>query len=152
MHSISVTKVLAAPQSAVWAVLADFANISSWNSGVSASFHSGGPIEVGVGTQRHCDLKPMGGLDETLIEMQEPNRAVVRIDRATRIPIKRGEVEFLLEAEGEHTRTTVNYAFEPNGGPLAGLVGRMLEGQLTTGFGGFLDDLEAAARESSAPT
>lgn len=147
MHSISVSKVLDAPQQAVWEVLADFANISSWNSGVSDSFHSGGPTTAAVGTQRHCDLKPMGGLDETLIAMEEPNRAVVRIDRATRIPIKSGEVEFLLATEGSGTRTTVNYTFTPNGGPLAGLIGRVLEGQLTTGFAGFLDDLEAAAKD-----
>lgn len=149
MNSISVSKVLAAPQAAVWAVLADFANIAAWNTGVATSFHSGGPADVQVGTQRHCDLQPMGGLDETLIVMEAPDRAVVRIDRATKIPIKHGEVEFLLVPVDGGTTTTINYSFAPKGGPFAGVVGRMLEGQLTTGFGGFLDDLEAAAQATT---
>ena len=150
MHSISVSKLLAAPQAAVWAVLADFANIAAWNSGVATSFHSGGPAEVQVGTQRHCDLKPMGGLDETLVALEAPDRAVVRIDRATRIPIRHGEVEFLLVPVDDGTTTTINYSFAAKGGPFAGVVGRMLKGQLVTGFSGFLDDLEAAAQAVDA--
>ncbi|MEM7092276.1 MAG: SRPBCC family protein [Actinomycetota bacterium] len=150
MNSISVTKVMEAPQQAVWDVLADFANIADWNSGVATSFHSGGPEEVVVGTQRHCDLKPMGALDETLQVIEEPSRAVVSIDKAARIPIKHGEVEFLLAAEGDGTRTTINYTFQPKGGPIAGVIGKMLEGQLTKGFTGFLDELETAAQAQPA--
>ena len=146
MHSISVTKTLGAPQQAVWDVLADFGNIADWNSGVSLSKLTGDADATAVGTTRYCELKPMGTLDETLLVMDEPSRAVVRIDKATKIPIKHGEVEFLLEPDGDGTKTTINYAYQAKGGPLAGIVGRILAGQLTKGFGGFLDDLGAEAQ------
>lgn len=150
MNSISVSKAIAAPQQAVWDVLADFGNIAAWNTGVETSFLTGGPEEVAVGSQRHCDLKPMGTLDETLMVMDEPDRAVVRIDKAGRIPIKHGEVEFLLVADDDRTHTTINYSFKAKGGPFSPIVGKLLEGQLRTGFGGFLDDWEVAAQAQPA--
>ena len=148
-YSISVSKSLDAPQQAVWDVLADFGNIADWNTGIGTSYLTGGPEDVAVGTKRHCDLSPTGALEETLIVMDEPNRAVVSIDEAKRIPVKRGEAEFLLQADGDRCRTTINYAFEPNGGPLAPLIARMLQGQLQKGFSGFLDDLEKAAQAAA---
>ncbi len=146
MHAISVSKTIAAPRQAVWDVLADFGNISDWNTGVSVSRITGGGGDVAPGTQRYCELKPMGTLDETLLEMEEPRRAVVRIDKASKIPIKTGQVEFLMEPDGEGTLTTVNYEYEAKGGPLSGLIGKILAGQLETGFAGFLEDLEKAAQ------
>lgn len=146
MNSITVSKTIAAPQQSVWDVLADFGNIAAWNSGVSASFLTDGDDSVSVGSQRHCDLKPVGALEETLIAMEAPQRLVVRIDRASRLPIKSAEIEFLLSHDDAGTLTTVNYRFEANGGPLAGVMGKILEGQLETGFTGFLDDLDLAAR------
>lgn len=150
MNSITVSKTIAAPQQAVWDVLADFGNISTWNSGVAISFLTDGSDVVHVGSRRHCDLKPMGGLDETLTVMEEPDRAVVQIDKATRIPIKSAEIEFLLVPTAEATTTTINYRYHAKGGPLSGLIGKMLEGQLSTGFKGFLDDLEVAAQAVAA--
>jgi uncharacterized protein YndB with AHSA1/START domain len=143
MRTVQVTKVLQAPQQSVWAVLYDFPNISQWNSGVTTSYATG--QELGVGAQRHCDLSPAGQLEETLLELDEPHRAVVSIDSAKRIPIKHGRVEFLLEPAASGTTVTLNYSYEPRGGPLSGLVGRVLDPQLEKGFGGFLDDLGAEA-------
>ncbi len=143
MRTVQVTKTLDADQSSVWAVLYDFPNIAQWNSGVQTSFATG--TELGVGAQRHCDLKPTGQLEETLVELEEPNRAVVSIDSAKRLPMKRALVEFLLRPAGTGTEVTVNYNYEPKGGPFKGLVGRVMDGQLETGFGGFLDDLGTEA-------
>ena len=150
MRTVRVTKTLEAPQQSVWDVLYDFPNIALWNSGVTTSYATG--PEFGVGAQRHCDLSPAGQLEETLIELDEPNRVVVSIDAARRIPIKRGRVEFLLAPVDSGTEVTLTYSYEPNGGPFAALVGRMMDPQLEKGFGGFLDDLGAeAARRSGTP-
>jgi uncharacterized protein YndB with AHSA1/START domain len=150
MRTVQATKTFDAPQQSVWDVLYDFPNISQWNSGVASSFATG--QEFGVGAQRHCDLSPTGQLDETLVELDEPDRVVVSIDAAKRIPVKRGRVEFLLEPVGPGTKVTVNYSYVPNGGPLAGIVGRVMDPQLQKGFGGFLDDLGAeAARRAGTP-
>ncbi|MFW2383033.1 MAG: SRPBCC family protein [Acidimicrobiales bacterium] len=150
MRTVQVSKVLDAPQQNVWDVLYDFPNISQWNSGVTASYATG--QELGVGAQRHCDLSPTGQLEETLLELDEPNRALVRIDSTKRIPIKHGEVEFQLEPTDLGTTVTLTYSYAPKGGPLSGLVGRVMDPQLQKGFGGFLDDLgvEAAKRAGTA--
>jgi carbon monoxide dehydrogenase subunit G len=149
MRTVHVHKTLGAPQSSVWAVLYDFPNIAAWNSGVQTSFATGQAL--GVGAQRHCDLKPTGQLEETLVELEEPNRAVISIDSTKRLPMKRALVEFLLAPAGTGTDVTINYSYEPKGGPLAGLIGRVMDSQLEKGFGGFLDDLGAeAARRASA--
>ena len=145
MREITITRDIEAPQSAVWDVLADFPNISSWNSGVK---HSVATSEStgGVGAARHCDLAPIGELEETVAEWAPQERLVVNIDSASKLPIRSGTVTFTLGTQGETTPTEIRYAYEPNGGRVFGpLVGAFLDRQLRTGFVGFLEDLEQAA-------
>ena len=141
MRSVHVSRQMSAPRSAVWSVLADFPGISTWNSGVKAS-HATSEATGGVGAQRHCDLAPVGTLEETVAEWVEDERMVVNIDSTTKLPIERGVATFGI---GDDT-TTIDYDFEPKG-----LLGRMtaplLARQLTKGFDGFLADLDAAASE-----
>ena len=146
MRQISVTRDITAPQSAVWAVLADFPNISEWNGGVKASRSTSNSTE-GLGARRHCDLAPAGALDETIIGWEPESQMVIRIDKAAKIPVKTGEVTFdLVERESAVTPTTITYAYEPKFGAVGNLLlGRFLDKQLTSGFGGFLEDLEKAA-------
>jgi hypothetical protein len=66
MRSISLSQDIQAPRSAVRVVLADFPNISDWNSGVKTSFSTSESAE-GIGATRHCDLAPAGKLEETII-------------------------------------------------------------------------------------
>ena len=143
MRSIHVSRQMTAPRSAVWAVLADFPNIADWNGGVKSS-HSTSELTAGVGAQRHCDLAPMGGLEETIAEWVEGERMVVNIDSATKLPIKSGAAAFTI---GDLV-TRVDYDFEPKG-LLGRLMGPILSRQLRKGFDGFLADLDAAANHAS---
>jgi hypothetical protein len=132
-------------RAAVWAVLADFPNIADWNSGVKASL-STSEAAGGVGASRHCDLAPVGKLEETVEAWEPDNRMAVRIDSAARLPLKSGLVTFTLEeTEVGSTDVSIVYAYEPRFGPLARLMGPFVDRQLKAGFTGFLDDLEAAA-------
>lgn len=147
MREISVHRDIAAHRSAVWGVLADFPNIADWNSGVTKSF-STGQSEEGLGATRHCDLAPMGELEETITGWEPESRMVVRIDSAAKLPIRSGEVTFSLgEADGA-TPTELRYAYQPKFGPIGSLMGPMIDRQLTKGFTGFLADLEQAATRS----
>lgn len=141
MRSVHVSRQMSATRSAVWSVLADFPGISTWNGGVKSS-HATSEVTRGVGARRHCDLAPVGTLEETIAEWVEGERLVVDIDSATKLPIERGVATFTI---GDHT-TTIDYEFEPKG-----LVGRLtaplLARQLTKGFTGFLLDLDTAAIE-----
>ncbi len=59
MRNVKLERTLAAPQSSVWAVLADYPNIADWNDGVKNSYAIGDATE-GVGAQRQTELAPDG--------------------------------------------------------------------------------------------
>ncbi len=128
----------------MWAVLADFPNISTWNSGVKAS-HDTGEGVTGLGAQRHCDLAPIGSLEETITGWEPNEKLVVYIGSASKLPISTAAATFTL-GDGH---TSIDYAYQPKG-----LIGRMtaplLDRQLRKGFDGFLEDLEQAARQQAS--
>lgn len=151
MRNVTIERTLAASKAAVWGVLADFANIADWNDGVSASYATNDVVD-GVGAKRHCDLAPMGTLEETVQEWEPEARMVISIDSVTRLPIKRGLMTFSLNEGGSESATpfTLNYDFEPGGGILSFITGPLLQRQLAKGFAGFLDNLESAAQTRQA--
>ncbi len=138
---------MSVPRSAAWAVLADFPNIATWNSGVAKSFATSESTS-GVGARRHCDLSPTGTLEETIREWDPENRLVVSIDSATRLPIRRGEATFTLTGDDDGSTTAIDYRYETKWGVVGRLMGPLLDTRLTKGFNGFLVDLEAAAASS----
>jgi len=146
MGNVIVTKNLQASRSAVWGVLADYPNIAAWNSGIKHS-EATSDATSGVGAQRHCDLSPVGGLEETIREWEPETRMVISIDETSKLPIKSGLAAFDLVDGGDSTSVTITYDYEMKGGSLgAATMGPVMRGQLEKGFGGFLDDLEIAAR------
>ena len=144
MRTVTIEQSVEAGRAAVWEVLADFPGISKWNTGVSESHATSESVE-GVGATRHCDLSPMGELEETVVEWQPEDKLVIRIDEASKIPVKRGLVTFSLVEEGMGTAVTITYEYEPRGGPLASLMGPFVDRALSKGFSGFIADLGAEA-------
>lgn len=89
MRAVRVNREIGAPATAVWDVLADFPNIADWNGGVKKSYATGEQTE-GIGATRHCDLAPVGTLEETVREWQPGKKMVISIDSATKLPISHG--------------------------------------------------------------
>ena len=146
MRSISVSRRVSSAPGDVWAILADFPNIATWNTGVAKSFATS-EIENGVGARRHCKLAPFGELEETVKEWDDERRMVVSIDSAKKLPIACGEVTFALNPADDATEVSVNYAYAPKFGMLGQILARyVLDRQLVKGFDGFLKDLEAASQ------
>ena len=146
MRSIEVSRRIPSAPAKVWAVLADFPNIATWNAGVAKSFATSDSTG-GVGARRHCDLAPFGELEETVKEWDDTRRMVISIDSAKKLPIAHGEVTFVLNATDDATEVNVNYAYQPKFGFLGQIMGSVaLDGQLTKGFNGFLKDLDAASQ------
>lgn len=143
-HNVRLERRLDSSPAQVWSVLADYPNIAGWNSGITASYSTSDSTE-GVGAQRHCDLAPMGGLDETIREWVPEERLVISIDKASKIPIKQALMTFSLTPDGGGTSFAMNYDYEAKGGPISGLMGRMLRGRLEKGFTGFIDELAPTA-------
>ena len=146
MRSIKVSRQIPSAPADVWAVLADFPNIATWNSGVAKSFATSESTS-GVGAQRHCDLAPFGQLEETVKEWDDARRMVISIDSAKKLPFAHGEATFLLSPAKEATEVSIDYSYKPKFGILGQIMGRLaLDGQLSKGFNGFLKDLEVASR------
>jgi carbon monoxide dehydrogenase subunit G len=101
----------------------------------------------GVGAKRHCDLAPMGALEETVKVWEPEARLEISIDSAEGLPIRNGLAKFVLQPSGSGTQVSVVYDYQPKFGFIGELMGSlMLDGQLTKGFTGFLKDLDRKAR------
>ena len=150
MRTVAVSRDIAAPSTAVWAVLADFPNIADWNGGVKKSYATGQATE-GVGATRHCDLAPAGTLEETVREWTIGEKMVISIDSTTKLPIEQGVATFDLEGGEGSAPTTVNlnYEYSTKWGLVGKMMGGLLTRRLTKGFQGFLTDLDAAATKSA---
>ncbi len=146
MRSIKVSRRIHSAPGKVWAVLADFPNIATWNTGVAKSFATSDSTG-GVGAQRHCDLAPFGELEETVRVWDDTRRMVISIDSAKKLPIVHGEATFVLSPADDGTEISVNYAYKPKFGLLGQIMGSLaLDRQFTKGFKGFLKDLVAASQ------
>jgi carbon monoxide dehydrogenase subunit G len=146
MRSINVSRRIPSTPANVWAVLADFPNIATWNAGVAKSFATSDSTG-GVGARRHCDLTPFGELEETVKEWDDARRMVISIDSAKKLPIAHGEVRFDLSPADDATDVSINYSCMPKFGLLGQIMGSLvLDSQLEKGFKGFLKDLEAASQ------
>jgi uncharacterized protein YndB with AHSA1/START domain len=150
LRNIKVERTLTTSPSSVWAVLADYPNIADWNYGVKNSCAIGEATE-GVGAQRQTELVPDGAMRmrETVSEWLPEERMVIAIDKIEKMPVKHATMTFTLSGS-ETTSFTMNYVYEPKGGPLALVYGPMLDRQMSKGFSGFIDSLELEAQTRTA--
>ncbi len=144
-----IQRTIAAPRSAVWAVLADYPNIADWNEGVQRSVALGDAVE-GLGAQRHCELTPSGAMRETVTEWEPEEKMAVAIDKIEKMPVAEATMTFTLADSGTTTSITMSYDFAPKGGPFAFLIAAMLNRPMTKGFNGFIDNMESAAQARAA--
>lgn len=142
MTILSVT--IDATPDAVWAVLADFGNIADWNPGLRAS-HLTADQREGVGTSRHCDLLPVGGLDERVSEWVPGERMVIDVVGGATTPIRTARIRFDVAATDAGRRTLVGLDAEyvTRGGALGSTLDALVvRRQLTKGFQGLLAGLK----------
>jgi uncharacterized protein YndB with AHSA1/START domain len=148
MRNVRVERTLAVDRSSVWAVLADYPNIADWNHGLKKSYAIGDATE-GVGAQRQTELVPAGAMRETVVEWVPEEKMVVAIDKIEKMPVKQARMTFTLSGD-ETTVVGMTYEYEPKGGPLAFILGPILDRQMNKGFNGFMDYLEPAAQAEAS--
>jgi uncharacterized protein YndB with AHSA1/START domain len=144
MRNVRVERTLAVDRSSVWAVLADYPNIADWNHGLKKSYAIGDATE-GVGAQRQTELVPAGAMRETVVEWVPEEKMAIAIDKIEKMPVKQAKMTFTLSGN-EATVVGMTYEYEPKGGPLAFILGPILDRQMNKGFNGFIDYLEPAAQ------
>ncbi len=151
MRNVKIERTVAAPRSSVWAVLADYPNIADWNDNIKNSYAIGDATE-GVGAQRQTELVPNGAMRmrETVTEWVPEERMVLAIDEIEKMPVKQATMTFTLSDGGETTPLTMSYDYQPKGGPLALIMGPIIDRQMNKGSIGFIDNLESAAQARPA--
>ena len=99
-----------APKAKVWSVLADIGAVEKYNPVVTKSY-STSENKQGLGASRHCDLLPMGSVEEKIIEWDEGESYKIEIFEGKAIPFK-GTGKFELTENGKSTN--VKMTFEPD--------------------------------------
>ena len=119
---IKITKEVEinAPKAKVWSVLADIGAVEKYNPVVTKSY-STSENKQGLGASRHCDLLPMGSVEEKIIEWDEGESYKIEIFEGKAIPFK-GTGKFELTENGKSTN--VKMKFEPDMGN--GIFGKIM--------------------------
>jgi carbon monoxide dehydrogenase subunit G len=111
MPEVSVSAALSAPADKVWAVLTDFDRFGEWNT-IHTAFPGGGPAELVVGAVYSEKMTLMGMPSEvswTVSEVDAPRSW--QLDGKGQMGIVLQQ-HYILEAEGEGTRLTVESSFK----------------------------------------
>ena len=144
MPTLQVTRTTDKSPEALWDVLADFPNIASWYSGLKTSV-STSEAPNGVGATRHCELAPMGAIDERILDWEEGSRVRIAAEKYEKAPIKHAIADFRITPNGGQTRLDLSFDFTPKGGVAGKAATPALKAALTKGFNQMLEDWEAAA-------
>ena len=86
MSDFTITRQIAAPVTTVWGVLDDFGAIADWSEGVKRSYLTT-EAPVGLGTTRHCDFVPMGGVNERITAHVPNERITVHLYEIFKMPV-----------------------------------------------------------------
>jgi Polyketide cyclase / dehydrase and lipid transport len=135
---------MTASSDAVWRVLADFPNLADHWSGLRAS-RAIGDRTRGLGARRHVELRPIGGLDETIIAWEDGRKIVTQNQPSAIVPFKQAEATLTLERKTDGALVTFDYRYVPRGGPLGRVTGPLIDRMLTANFNGMLAAIEQAA-------
>ena len=142
---LTAARTINAPKAAVWEVLADFGNVANWTSQVQTSYTTSDE-STGLGATRHCDLAPLGQLEESIVDFIPEQRLGISIDSAKRLPIKSAISAFeLREIDAETTEVTMTTDPKLKGGPIAPLLRKLAGGRLNKSQDALLADLAVAA-------
>ena len=151
MPRFSVETFVGVKSDLVWEVLADYGNVSEWNSGIRESkLTSDG--DVGIGSVRHCEMDKGMFINERSLEWDEGKRLVIEMTDSS-MPMKAFVAEFALRSDGVGTIVSMTPTYALSYGVM-GLVGDAMFGQRK--FNGMmqsvLSDLKTYAEARQAET
>ena len=116
MPSFAVSATIKAPQSSVWATLADIGTIAEWNPGVVISRVTSDQAG-GKGATRYCQMPGNAFVEERVVEWDPNSRITFRIIDSN-LPFKTADIRFMLEPRGSSTLVTVSPEYMLQWGPL----------------------------------
>lgn len=112
MPTLTSTVHIDAPTAHVWEILADFGAVYRFNPSVRSS-HSTSEASTGTGATRHCDLAPMGSVEERIIDWNEGTSCTIEIFESSRLPsFTRSIAHMVVMPEGDGCRFTGTLDYE----------------------------------------
>ncbi|MEV0945628.1 SRPBCC family protein [Rhodococcus sp. NPDC049939] len=146
MPDFTIDRQIQAPVEKVWSVLNDFGNIARWNPGVRRSkLTSAGPVSEG--STRHCDLAPLGGVEERIDKYVPNERMTVNLYETFKLPISGGVADFNIAPHDAGTKLTLHYSYTPN--VLGHLTKYSTGKRLRKGINGLADALQEESERST---
>ena len=124
----------------VWDILSDIGAIQNFSPSVSKSFYTS-EIKEGIGASRHCDLLPMGKVEERIIGWKDGEELTIEIYESKSVPFL-GEGKFILKEEGGKTNVTMSLTYRMKGGFLGSLMGVFMKGRISKAMEGTLKGLK----------
>ena len=107
---------------------------------MSKSFYTS-EIKEGIGASRHCDLLPMGKVEERVISWKDGEEFTIEIYEGKSMPFL-GEGKFILKEEGGKTNVTMSITYRMKGGFLGSLMGVFIKGRISNAMEGTLTGLK----------
>ncbi len=107
-----------ATQNEVWEVLKFPGKVREFHPLIKNSFMTT-PNQNGIGAKRHCDLLPMGAMDEVITEWEEGKSITIEVTGGKMLPphhFMKGR--FVLESRGQYTLVTFSFSYKLKFGPL----------------------------------
>ena len=124
----------------VWNIISDIGAIQNFNPNVSKSFYTS-EIKEGIGASRHCDLLPMGKVEERVVSWKDGEEFTIEIYESKSMPFL-GEGKFILKEEGGKTNVTMSLTYRMKGGFLGSLMAVFIKGRISNAMEGTLTGLK----------
>ena len=138
----------------VWAILADFGGIINFNPGLRDSYSTSDANE-GVGATRHCDLLPMGSIEERIIEWNEGKDYTIEVYQfdGPLPPFKEVIANLRIEADGNQTIATMTMEYDMKMGLIGVAMSQlMIKSQYKKAVAGILQGLKYHAETGNQST
>lgn len=143
MHTVTVTREVAAPFDDVWNALDDFGNVYRYNPNVESS-HATNDTERGLGATRECRLYGGNVIQEEVVAYEDEHLIRVEITDPGRFPLKSNTVDIAVhEVDDDTARVTMALTYEPKYGPVGWVMAKaMMNTRFEATFEGVLGGLE----------
>jgi uncharacterized membrane protein len=143
MTSINREVTVDAPADKVWADLADFGNVATWNPSVKKSFLTSTQTR-GEGITRECQLVPVGTIQEQVTSWVEGESMTIEISEFKNVPgMRGGGADIHIRSRGDQTDVHLELSYEVGLGAVgAGMNSMMLKRQFSKAAAGLLAGLK----------
>ena len=126
MTRLSSEICIQAQSTHVWCILADLGAIENFNPSVRASRYIS-EQRMGPGAARRCELRPMGALEETIIEWKAGEAMTLKMHSWHRTPpFHTATVRFAIAPQGSATLASCEVNYCMKWGPFGRLIDRWM--------------------------